>query len=49
MCGLNSPTALQNAAFYVVGKMFCLRGGAEHRELKKSHTVYCHTIRSNMQ
>ena len=36
VCGLNSPTALQNAAFYVVGKMFCLRGGAEHRELKKS-------------
>ena len=36
VCGLNTPTALQNAAFYVVGKIFCLRGGIEHRELKLS-------------
>ena len=36
VCGLNNPVALQNAAFYVVGKMFCLRGGVEHRELKLS-------------
>ena len=28
--------ALQNAALYVVGKMFCLRGDVEHRELKLS-------------
>lgn len=36
VCGLDTPVALQNAAFYVVGKMFCLRGGIEHRELKLS-------------
>ena len=36
VCGLGAPAALQNAAFYVVGKMFCLKGGAEHRELKAS-------------
>ena len=31
-----SPTGLQNAAFFVVGKMFCLRGGQEHRSLQLS-------------
>ena len=34
--GVNSPSSLQNAAFYVVGKMFSLRGGVEHRNLKVS-------------
>ena len=35
--GESTPKALQNAAFFVVGKMFSLRGGAEHRNLKISH------------
>ena len=34
--GSTTPRALQNAAFYTVGKMFCLRGGMEHRSLKLS-------------
>ena len=33
---LKDPKSLQNAAFYTVGKMFCLRGGVEHRALKLS-------------
>ena len=28
-----TPMGLQNAAFFIVGKMFCLRGGQEHRGL----------------
>ena len=32
--GLSNPRSLQNAAFFVVGKMFSLRGGVEHRKLK---------------
>ena len=31
--GPDTPTALQNAAFFVVSKMFCLWGGVEHRSL----------------
>ena len=31
-----TPTGLQNVAFFVVGKMFCLRGGQEHRGLRLS-------------
>ena len=27
---LSTPKTLQNAAFYTIGKMFCLRGGVEH-------------------
>lgn len=34
--GIGNPKALQNAAFYIVGKMFCLRGGTELRNLKPS-------------
>ena len=34
--GLSTPTSLQNAVFYTIGKMFCLRGGQEHRSLKLS-------------
>ena len=34
--GVGTPKSLQNAAFYVVGKMFSLRGGVEHRSLKLS-------------
>ncbi len=29
--GLHTPVALQNAVFYTIGKMFCLRGGQEQR------------------
>ena len=29
-----TPKGLLNVAFYVVGKMFCLRGGQEHRCLR---------------
>ena len=32
----NTPIGLQNAAFFVVGKMFCLHGGQEHRGLQLS-------------
>ena len=32
----NTPIGLQNATFFVVGKMFCLRGGQEHRGLQLS-------------
>ena len=40
-----TPTGSQNAAFFVVGKMFCLRGGQEHRgfqlsQLKHSEDKY---------
>ena len=31
-----TPTGLQNVAFFVVGKMFCLRGGQQHRGLRLS-------------
>ena len=31
-----TPTGLQNVAFFVIGKMFCLRGGLEHRGLQLS-------------
>ncbi len=34
--GLSSPLSLQNAAFFVVGKFFALRGGVEHRNLQLS-------------
>ena len=33
---VKTPTGIQNAAFFVVGKMFCLRGGQEHRGLQLS-------------
>ena len=33
---LSAPKPLQNAAFYTIGKVFCLRGGVEHRALKLS-------------
>ena len=32
----NTPKGLQNAVFYTIGKMFCRRGGQEHRALKLS-------------
>ena len=32
----DTPNGLQNAAFLVVGKMFCLRGGQEQRGLQLS-------------
>ena len=34
--GYSCPTSLQNAAFFVFGKFFTLRGGVEHRNLKLS-------------
>ena len=34
--GVESPTSLLRATFYTVGLYFCLRGGQEHRELKRS-------------
>ena len=52
-----SPKSLQNAAFYVIGKMFTLRGGVEHRSLKLSHIkrntnpdhyVYYENVSKNM-
>ena len=29
-----TPRGLQNAVFYITGKLFCLRGGQKHRALK---------------
>ena len=40
--GTTTPRALQNAAFFIVGKMFCLRGGNELRNLKLSQIVLLH-------
>ena len=37
--GTSTPRSLQNAAFFIVGKMFCLRGGKELRELKFSQVT----------
>ena len=34
--GTRTPRAVQNAVFYVVGKMFSLRGGVEMRQVKIS-------------
>ena len=34
--GTTTPAGLQNAAFFVVGKMFCLHGGQEHHGLQLS-------------
>ena len=34
--GTSSPLQLQRAVFYLVGKVFCLRGGEEQRSLKIS-------------
>ena len=34
--GVHSPDSLLRAAFYTVGLHFCLRGGQEHRDLKRS-------------
>ena len=54
--GESTPRALQNAAFFVVGKMFNLRGGAERRNLKISqlkrqynpdHYVYYENVSKN--
>ena len=33
---LDNPVGLMNAVFFYSGKNFCLRGGAEHRNLKLS-------------
>ena len=34
--GKSTPSSLQNAIFFYCGVLFCLRGGAEHRELMYS-------------
>ena len=34
--GLHTPKALLNLVFFVNGKMLCLRGGKEHKDLKFS-------------
>ena len=36
-----TPKGLQNAAFHLVGKVFCRRGGAEQRNLKLSQFQRC--------
>ena len=36
-----TPKGLQNAVFHLVGKAFCLRGGAEQRNLKLSQFERC--------
>ena len=54
--GVDDPKALQNAVFYTVGKMLCLRGGVEHLALKLSqlqrktqpdHYVYTENVSKN--
>ena len=56
LMGVSDPRALQNAVFYAVGKMFCLRGGVEHRALKLSqlqrktdpgHYIYTENVSKN--
>ena len=49
-----TPKGLLSAAFYTVGKSFCLRGGQEHRNLKLSqlkrmedHYVYFENVSKN--
>ena len=37
--GDDSPLALQRTVFFYVGKAFCLRGGQEQRQLRKSQFV----------
>ena len=39
--GIDSPVALQRAVFFYVGKVCCLRGGEEQRNLKPSQFVRC--------
>ena len=34
--GVDSPASLLRATFYTVGLHFCLRGGQEHHDLKRS-------------
>ena len=34
--GVSDPKALQNAVFYTVSEILCLRGGVEHQALKSS-------------
>ena len=55
--GDSDPKSLQNAVFYTVGKMLCLRGGVEHRSLKLSqfqqksqpdHYVYVENVSKNI-
>ena len=36
---IDDPLALQRAVFFYVGKVFCLRGGQEQRDLKPSQVV----------
>jgi hypothetical protein len=54
--GVADPKSLQNAVFYTLGKMLCLRGGMEHRLLKLSqlerrrqpdHYVYSENVSKN--
>ena len=39
---LDNPVGLMNAVFFYNGKNFCLRGGAEHRNLKLSQVKKKH-------
>ncbi len=48
MIGTKTPKALQNAVFFIVGKMFSLRGGVELRELKPSQVRRHIPILTNM-
>ena len=54
--GVADPKSLQNAVFYTLGKMLCLRGGMEHRSLKLSqlerrrqpdHYIYNENVSKN--
>jgi len=37
--GTSTPRSLQDTVFFMVGKMFCLRGGKELGELKLPQVV----------
>ena len=37
----NDPTGLQRAVFFYLGKVLCLRGGQEQRDLKPSQFSWC--------
>ena len=51
--GAINPKELQRSVFYYVGKIFCIRGGDEQRNLRpsqfaRSHNPACYIRTSNM-
>ena len=40
LLGVASPRSLFNAVFFMNGKVLCLRGGCEHKDLKLSQFLF---------